>query len=77
MRLKSEGSPDKEFEFQDEIKKKVKLPENIHDVVILKKDGIPTYHFAHVVDDHLMRTTLVLRGGAVSYTHLDVYKRQS
>lgn len=53
----------KEFEFQDEIKKKVKLPENIHDVVILKKDGIPTYHFAHVVDDHLMRTTLVLRGG--------------
>lgn len=63
VRLKSEGSPDKEFEFQDEIKKKVKLPENIHDVVILKRDGIPTYHFAHVVDDHLMRTTLVLRGG--------------
>lgn len=63
LRLRSEGSPDKEFTFTDEIKGEVKLPENITDIVILKKDGIPTYHFAHAVDDHLMRTTLVIRGG--------------
>ena len=63
LRLKSMGTPDKEFTFTDEIKGEVKLPENITDIVILKKDGIPTYHFAHAVDDHLMRTTLVIRGG--------------
>ncbi len=38
------------------------MPENEQDIVILKSDGIPTYHFAHVVDDHLMRTTHVVRG---------------
>ena len=38
------------------------MPENIMDVVLLKSDGIPTYHFAHVVDDHFMRTTTVIRG---------------
>ena len=38
------------------------MPENVQDVVILKQNGIPTYHFAHVVDDHLMRTTHVVRG---------------
>ena len=63
LRLRSEGDPEKEFIFKDEIKGEVKLPENITDIVILKKDGIPTYHFAHAVDDHLMRTTLVIRGG--------------
>ncbi len=62
LRLRSEGSPDKEFIFKDEIKGEVTLPENIHDIVILKKDGIPTYHFAHAIDDHFMRTTLVVRG---------------
>lgn len=62
LRLRSDGSPDKEFIFKDEIKGEVKLPENIHDIVLLKKDGIPTYHFAHAVDDHFMRTTLVVRG---------------
>ena len=55
--------PDKEIVFVDEIKGEVKLPENIHDIVLLKKDGIPTYHFAHAIDDHLMRTTVVVRGG--------------
>ncbi len=44
-------------------RRRFKLPENMHDVVILKKDGIPTYHFAHAIDDHLMRTTVVVRGG--------------
>ncbi len=63
LRLRSQGSPDREIIFKDSIKGEVKLPENIHDIVLLKKDGIPTYHFAHVIDDHLMRTTMVIRGG--------------
>ncbi len=63
LRLRSQGDPEKEIIFKDEIKGEIKLPENIHDIVILKKDGIPTYHFAHAIDDHLMRTTLVIRGG--------------
>ena len=76
LRLRSGGTPDKEFVFEDEIKGKVNLPENIHDVVILKKDGIPTYHFAHAVDDHLMRTTLVVRGTewlASVPTHVELF----
>jgi glutamyl-tRNA synthetase len=63
LRLRSQGSPDKEITFVDAIKGEIKLPENIHDIVLLKKDGIPTYHFAHTIDDHLMRTTTVVRGG--------------
>ena len=63
LRLRSHGSPDKEITFVDAIKGEIKLPENIHDIVLLKKDGIPTYHFAHAIDDHLMRTTTVVRGG--------------
>lgn len=63
IRLRSQGSPDGEIIFKDSIKGEVKLPENIHDIVLLKKDGVPTYHFAHAIDDHLMRTTMVIRGG--------------
>lgn len=63
LRLRSQGSPDKEITFVDSIKGEIKLPENIHDIVLLKRDGIPTYHFAHAIDDHLMRTTMVIRGG--------------
>ena len=63
LRLRSQGSPDKEITFVDAIKGEIKLPENIHDIVLLKKDGIPTYHFAHAIDDHLMRTSTVVRGG--------------
>ena len=63
LRLRSQGDPEKEIVFKDEIKGEIKLPENIHDIVLLKKDGIPTYHFAHAIDDHLMRTTIVIRGG--------------
>ena len=62
MRLRSQGTPGNTFKFKDEIMGEVSLPENIMDVVILKSDGIPTYHFAHAVDDHLMRTTTVIRG---------------
>lgn len=47
---------------EDGIRGTLEIPENFHDVVILKATGIPTYHFAHVIDDHLMRTTHVVRG---------------
>ena len=63
LRLRSQGSPDKEITFVDAIKGEIKLPENIHDIVLLKKDGIPTYHFAPAIEDNLMRTTTVVRGG--------------
>lgn len=62
VRLKSPGSEENKVIFDDAIKGKVEMPENDEDFVILKSDGIPTYHFAHAVDDHLMRTTHVIRG---------------
>ena len=62
IRLKSPGSEENRVFVDDGIKGKVKLPENDEDFVLLKSDGIPTYHFAHAVDDHLMRTTHVIRG---------------
>ena len=62
IRLKSEGSIENKIAFRDAIKGEVTVTENDQDVVILKSDGIPTYHFAHAVDDHFMRTTLVIRG---------------
>ncbi|MBQ6895541.1 MAG: glutamate--tRNA ligase [Clostridia bacterium] len=62
LRLKSCGSEERKVSFKDGIKGKIEMPENIVDVVVLKSDGIPTYHFAHVVDDYLMGTTNVIRG---------------
>ncbi len=62
IRLKSQGSTANKFTFKDAIKGEVTVTENDQDVVILKSDGIPTYHFAHAIDDHFMRTTLVIRG---------------
>lgn len=62
IRLKSPGDPKKEIEFIDCVKGKIKFPENDMDIVLLKKDGTPTYHLAHVIDDHLMHTTHVIRG---------------
>ncbi|MBR0366546.1 MAG: glutamate--tRNA ligase, partial [Clostridia bacterium] len=62
LRLKSPGKPDGRIKFMDEVKGKIEIQENILDVVLLKKDGTPTYHFAHAIDDHLMRTTHVTRG---------------
>ncbi len=56
------GRPENRVKVDDLIRGTLELPENIQDVVLLKSDGIPTYHFAHVVDDHFMRTTVVLRG---------------
>ncbi len=76
LRLRSSGSPDKEIVFHDRIMGEIKLPENIHDIVLLKRDGVPTYHFAHAIDDHLMRTTMVIRGGewlASVPTHYELF----
>lgn len=62
IRLKSPGSEENKIVFDDCIKGKIEMPENDEDFVLLKSDGIPTYHFAHAIDDHLMHTTHVLRG---------------
>lgn len=77
LRLKSPGDTEKKCFFDDVIKGKIEMPENVQDVVILKSDGIPTYHFAHAVDDHLMRTTHVVRGDEwISSTpiHLQLFR---
>ena len=77
LRLKSPGTPEGKCFFDDMIKGKIEMPENVQDVVILKSDGIPTYHFAHAVDDHLMRTTHVVRGDEwISSTpiHLQLFR---
>ena len=62
LRLLADGDPEKKVAFNDLIKGKLDIPENDEDFVLLKSDGIPTYHFAHAVDDHLMGTTHVIRG---------------
>lgn len=77
VRLKSPGSEENRVFFEDGIKGKIEMPENDEDFVILKSDGIPTYHFAHAVDDHLMGTTHVIRGDEwISSTpkHLQLFK---
>ena len=62
LRLRSPGVPGARIRFDDLIKGTLELDENYMDAVLLKSDGIPTYHFAHAVDDHLMRVTHVVRG---------------
>lgn len=62
VRIRSADTSENKVYFTDLLKGKLELPENDEDFVLLKSDGIPTYHFAHVVDDHLMRTTHVIRG---------------
>ena len=62
IRLKSQGNVEEKHTFHDQVKGDITVTENNQDVVILKSDGIPTYHFAHAIDDHFMRTTLVIRG---------------
>ena len=62
LRFKSDGNPEKKIRFTDLIKGNIEITENDKDHVLLKSDGIPVYHFAHVIDDHLMRTTHVVRG---------------
>ena len=62
IRFKSTGNFDKKIYCNDEIRGTIVFPENDLDIVIIKSDGLPTYHFAHVIDDHLMHTTHVIRG---------------
>ncbi len=62
LRFRSTGSIQRQFKFDDLVKGRLTITENDIDHVLLKSDGIPTYHFAHAVDDHLMRTTHVVRG---------------
>ena len=62
IRFKSPGREDRKIKHKDVIKGNVEFPENDQDIVIIKADGLPTYHFAHAIDDHLMRTTHVIRG---------------
>ncbi len=62
LRFRSDGDEEKRIVFDDIIRGKIEMPENVIDEVLLKSDGIPTYHFAHVCDDHFMRTTHVIRG---------------
>ena len=62
IRIKSPGEVNNTVTLHDLIKGDITMPENMIDEVIMKKDGLPTYHFAHVVDDHLMHTTTVIRG---------------
>ena len=62
LRLLSDGDGEKKITFQDLVRGKLEMPVNDEDFVLLKSDGIPTYHFAHAVDDHLMGTNLVIHG---------------
>ena len=62
LRILANGDADKKMKFTDLVKGTIEIPENDEDFVLLKSDGIPTYHFAHAVDDHLMGTTHVIRG---------------
>lgn len=77
LRLRSPGKADGKIIFEDLIKGKIEMPENIQDIVLLKRDGIPTYHFAHAVDDHLMRSTHIVRGDewiSSVPTHIQLFK---
>ena len=77
VRLRSPGSEENRIVFDDLIKGRIEMPENDEDIVLLKSDGIPTYHFAHAVDDHLMRTTHVIRGDewvSSAPKHLQLFK---
>ncbi len=62
IRILADGDVEKKIKFTDLVKGTIEIPENDEDFVLLKSDGIPTYHFAHAVDDHLMGTTHVIRG---------------
>ena len=77
LRFRSTGSIENQFKHDDLVKGKLTITENDIDHVLLKSDGIPTYHFAHAVDDHLMRTTHVVRGDEWLATlpfHIQLFK---
>ncbi len=78
LRLKSTGDFNKKIVVNDLVRGKIEFPENDIDHVLIKSDGVPVYHFAHVVDDHLMKTTHVLRGEEwLSSTplHIELFKK--
>lgn len=62
IRFKSSGNPNIKIKINDLLRKNIELPQNNFDIVIYKQDKLPTYHLAHVCDDHFMRTTHVIRG---------------
>lgn len=77
LRLKSMGDENNTFEIEDAIRGSLTIHENYQDIVLLKSNGIPTYHFAHVVDDHFMRVTHVVRGEEWLSTlpvHVEIFK---
>lgn len=77
LRLRSQGKKDQKILAEDVIRKQRYLPQNTKDVVLMKNDGIPPYAFAHAVDDHLMRTGLVVRGEEwfTSYpAHIEIFE---
>ncbi len=77
IRFYSNGDHDRKTKFTDAIRGEIELQDNDTDVVILKSDGLPTYHFAHVCDDHFMRTTMITRGEEwipSTPIHLDMFR---
>lgn len=77
IRFKSDGNENNHFKWKDEIKGEVDITENDQDIVIRKSDGLPTYHFAHLCDDHFMHTTHVVRGSewlASLPIHIQLFK---
>ncbi len=77
IRFKSMGNEERKVKHHDLIRGNIDFPENDQDIVIIKSDGLPTYHFAHAVDDHLMRTNLVVRGDEWLSSlplHIDLFK---
>lgn len=77
VRFRSEGNIENKVRHEDLVKGKMEVTENDQDIVLLKSDGIPTYHFAHVVDDHLMGTSIVVRGEewlATLPVHLQLFR---
>ncbi len=80
LRLRSSGMPEETFTIEDAIRGKLTMPANEQDIVLLKANGIPTYHFAHAVDDHFMRVTHVVRGEEWLSTlpiHVELFKTLS
>lgn len=78
LRLKSTGDFNRKIVVNDSVRGKVEFPENDIDHILIKSDGIPVYHFAHVVDDHLMRTTHVMRGEEwfpSTPLHIELFKK--
>ena len=77
IRLRSQGREDRKIKVKDAVRGFIEFPENDQDAVLIEADGLPVYHFAHVVDDHLMRTTIVVRGEEwISSTplHIEIFQ---